>query len=132
MQIVTVTLAGKEYPLHPLPIRKARAVRERISGPVEKAIQAIRGIPQVELNDMQAISELLDAAKLILADSLDLCLEIMFEFSPELAADRERIETEAFDDEALTAFVEVVKMLYPFGGLVKSLTGLASRATSTN
>ena len=131
MQIVTVTLAGKEYQIQPLPIRKARAVRSRISGPVEKAIQAIRGIPQVELNDMQAISELLDAAKLILADSLDLCLEIMFEFSPELAADRERIESEAFDDEALTAFVEVVKLLYPFGGLLKQLNGLANLATGT-
>lgn len=132
MQTTTVTLAGQEYTIKPLPIRKAREVRAKITGPVEKAIQAIRGIPQVELNDMQAISELLDAAKLILADSLDLCLDILFEFSPEMAADRERIETLAYDEEALTAFVEVVKMLYPFGGLVKSLTGLANRATSTN
>ena len=130
MQSITVVLAEQAYILKPLPIRQARAIRAKISEPMGKAIAAIRNTPGAGLNDFQAIGELLETARMVLADSIDLCLEILFEFSPELAADRERIETLAYDDEALLAFVEVAKMLYPFGGLVKQLTGLAKAATS--
>jgi hypothetical protein len=123
MKSTMVTLAGKQYELQPLPIRKAREIRTRFAEPLAGIIDALKAAPKVELNDLQGIGSLLDAAKIVLVGSIDLALEILFEYSPEIAADRPRIEDEAFDDEAITAFVEVVKQLYPFGGLINSLPG---------
>jgi hypothetical protein len=128
--MTTVKLAGKEYVLKPLPIRRAREVRQRLTGPVMQAIQAIRSSSTISLTDAEGIGSVMDALRLVLLDSIDLCLEILFEYSSELAMDRERIETEAIDEEALTAFLEVIKLLFPFGILVKSLSGLAGLATS--
>jgi hypothetical protein len=132
MQTIKVKLAGKEYELKPLPIRRAREVRQRFSVPVGQVIAALKSAPTTNLSDVNALGELLDAVKLVLMESMDLCLEALFDFSPALAADRERIENEGFDDEALNAFMEVVKMLYPFGGVLQSMNGLVQSATSMN
>jgi len=123
-------MAGREYELKPLPIRRAREVRQRFANPVGKVIGALKSAPKTDLSDVNAMGELLDAVKLALVDSIDTCLELVFDFSEEMRADRERIETEAYDEEALAALVEVLKLLYPFGGLLKRLTGLAALATS--
>jgi hypothetical protein len=124
-----VTLAGKDYELKPLPIRKAREVRAQFSAPLAKVIEALKTAPKIELSDMQGIGSLLDAARVVMVDSMDICLETLYAYSPEIAADKERIENEAYDEEALLAFVEVVKLLYPFGSLMSSLNGLGPPAT---
>ena len=131
MQTTIVTLAGKEYQLRPLSIRRSREVRNKMIGPLGAAVRTIREIPGTNLSDFAAISGLLESIQYILADSLDLCLGVIYDFSPEIAQDREAIEDKACDEEALMVFLEVVKMLYPFGNLIKSLNGLTQRETST-
>lgn len=118
-----VTLAGREYTLRALPMRQAKAFREQFSGPVNQLISALEGAPRLEVGDMQAIGALLGVVKDVLLSSIDIALDMLFAYSPEMAADRERIESEAYDDEALVAVVEVVKLLYPFGSLKNILPG---------
>jgi len=137
MQNVIVKLAGREYEIKPLPIRPAREIRQRLTEPLIQVIEMLRNAPaKTDLSDAQGIGELLGSVKTILVGSIDLCLDLLFSYSPELKADQEYIENNAYDDEALKAVLEVLKLLYPFGGLVKKLaglvSGLAALGTSTN
>lgn len=127
-----VMLGGREYVLKPLPLRPARALREKIAaqiGGFGQQLQALDGLEVTKLDDIGGLIERLGGT---LAGSVDLAAEWLFEFSPEIAADRERIMNEAFDEEVLKAFTEALKMLYPFGGMLNSLSGLAGQASLTN
>ena len=49
---------------------------------------------------------------------MDILLDLLCEFVPAIAADRARIEAEAFDDEVVKAFVAVLGLVYPFGDML--------------
>jgi hypothetical protein len=60
---------------------------------------------------------------------------MLFDYSPVLAADRARIEAEVYESELIAAFVEVLKLAYPFGELLSLANGFTptvSRSTSTS
>ena len=127
-----VTLGKVEYELKPLPLRPARALREKIAaqiGGFGAQLKCLDGLEVTKLDDIGGLIEQLGGT---LAGSVDMAAEWLFEFSPELAADRERIMDEAFDEEVLKAFGEALKLLYPFGGMLNSLSGLAGQASLTN
>jgi len=68
-----------------------------------------------------------------LIGSVDLLADMLFSYSPELAAQREVIEEVATDEEMLAALLEVIKAAYPFGSLLKAIpTGPRKPPTSTN
>lgn len=122
MQAITVKLAGQEYTVNPLPRREAKAFRKRISeqiGDISKALKSADGAAGLEVSDLNSIAELVDQIGGLLVGSVDIIAEMLFDFSPALAADRERIEAEGFDDEIFSAFVEVLKLLYPFGEIAR-------------
>jgi len=128
MQTITVKLAGKDYQVQPLKVRQAKAFRQKIgaqlSGLTDLIAGALRPSAGVTVaGDLTEIAELIGtlgqtlSARLI--GSTDLIADLLFEYSPELAADRERIEAEAYDEELLSVFLEVLKLLYPFGNLAQ-------------
>jgi|GEM_PF-2402051 len=129
MNEVTVTLGNKDYTIKQLPIRANREWRARFNEPVNKLLSAFQDVGKVSNTEfeggrdlMQKIGGLLlarasDVAGVLL-ESMELVLDGLFSYSPELQADRERIETTATDDEAMKAFVEVLKIAYPFGRLM--------------
>lgn len=123
MQTKTVILAGKEYTLEALPIRQAREFRKKFAAPLEGLISALQKTPTQDLTDLEAVGALLGIVKNVLIGSIDMALEILFAYSSEIATDREHIEAEAYDEEALGAFLEVIKLLYPFGRLASILPG---------
>jgi hypothetical protein len=47
---------------------------------------------------------------------------LLYEYSPALCADKERIEAESYDSEIVQAFMEVLKLAFPFGSAVGKLT----------
>lgn len=68
-----------------------------------------------------------------LANSIDDVLELLFDYSPELKADREWLAENAFDSEAIAAFIEVLKLNFPIMALLSLLRpGSAARSTLTN
>jgi len=129
MKEIIVTLGKKEYILKPRPIRQAREVRKMIESPFGQAIGALTAVPDQDLSDVQGLGKLALSLKDALLGSMDILLEVLAAFCPEVAADRARIEEEAFDEEVAAAFVEVVKLLYPFGSLVNSVNGFKRQAT---
>jgi hypothetical protein len=129
MNDIRVKLGGKEYELKPKPIRKAREVRQMIEKPFGTAINALLDAPKKELNDLEGLGSLAISLKDTLLGSMDILLNIVCAYSEEIARDRKQIEEEAFDEEVVKAFVEVIKLLYPFGSLAESVNGFKKPAT---
>jgi len=127
-----VTLGGVEYELRPLTMRPAAAFRAQIGERMGTLVDGLGKLERTELDQFDQMAGLVRLVGQAALGSVDQIAEWLFEYSPELASDRERIEAEAYDDEIIAAFVEVLKQLFPFGSLAKSLTGLAGQAISTN
>jgi len=125
-----VMLGGVEYELKPIPLRPARELREKIAGQVEGFARSISTLEGVEINKMEEVGELISSLGMTAANSMDMIADWLFEFSAELRADKNRIEETATDEEVLKAFWEALKMLYPFGSMMGSLSGLAGKAIS--
>lgn len=135
MKTVQVTLGGKEYNIRALKMRQSKEWRDKVKEPFGSLVDALQAAPNIELTSMADLSTLVDVVKDLVLGSFDLVLDLLFQYSPELAADRERIETEGYDEEAVEAFVEVLKLAFPFGGFRKvfsTLPGPANQATSMN
>jgi hypothetical protein len=124
-----VTLGGKEYVVRPLPIRKAREWRAEMAGQFGVLADVLANADSIELTSPADIGRLVTVARDVLLATPDKLFDLLCSFVPEIAADRERIEAEAFDEEAITAFVEVLRLAFPFGAL-KSLIGRAAPTTS--
>jgi hypothetical protein len=130
MNEITVTLGGKSYIIKQLPIRANREWRAKFNEPVNKLLSAFQEVGKLSSAEFKSGKELMqrigglllarasDVAG-VLIESMDLVLDGLFAYSPELQADRDRIENTATDDEAMKAFVEVLKVAYPFGRLMQ-------------
>lgn len=145
MNEVTVTLGGKSYLVKQLAIRANREWRKRFDEPVDKllsAFQEVGKVSQREFADGKEMAKTIGTLLVarageivgVLLDSMDLVLDGLFAYAPALEADREYIETTATDDEAMKAFVEVLKLAYPFGVLLNlaGQIGRSADATSPN
>ena len=133
MKTFTVELGGETYSVETLPIRPARKLRKEIGVSLDKPLEAMRSMQGVELTDTEALADIVVSMKGILFDSLDLALDIVYKYCPTVKADKKRIEDNATDEEAVVAFMEVVKRLFPFGSLKplfsKAMTGLNSQTS---
>lgn len=117
----TVTLAGKDYEIQALPIKQSKAWRDRLAGPFAELSTMLEGAGEIQLTSGKDLGALVQTVSGTLIGSIDTLLNLLFDYSPALRADRERIENEAYDDEALHAFSEVLKLAYPFGELMSLL-----------
>jgi hypothetical protein len=115
---VTVTLAGQSYEIGPLPRKASKAWRDSLGKPITDLVGILSKADTLELNNVADLTKLILLAKEYLIDSPDLIFGALCGYSPAIAADRERIEEEAFDYEIMDALVEVLKLAYPFGRLV--------------
>jgi hypothetical protein len=145
MNETTVTLGTKNYTIKQLSIRANRKWRNRFNEPVDKLLSAFQEVGQVSTTEFEDGKELVQkigglllarATEVagVLLQSMDLVLDGLFAYSPELEADRDTIEENATDDEAMKAFVEVLKLAYPFGRLLNlaGQIGQTDKETSQN
>ncbi len=139
MQPITVRLANREYKVKPLPVRPSRAFRQRIGEQISGLTDLVAEVltptgEAASVSDLSSLTEMIgglgQAISQKVIGSTDLIADLLFEYSPELNTDRERIELEAYDEEIIAAFVEVLKLLYPFGSLTTILrNGREARQT---
>jgi hypothetical protein len=145
MSEVTITLGQKTYQIKQLPIRANREWRKRFDEPVNKLLAAFQDIGKVSSTEFKDGKELVQRIGVlllsrasevagVLLDSMDIVLDGLFAYAPALDADRDHIETTATDDEAMRAFVEVLKLAYPFGRLMNlaGQLGQTGKETSLN
>jgi hypothetical protein len=132
MQPIKVNLAEREYEIRPLPMRPARAFREKIGAQIGGLANVLKDLDAIEVTNLSSIGDLVNQLGGTLAGSMDLIADLLFDYSPELQADRKRIEAQAYDDEIVKAFLEVLKLLYPFGALASSLNGRVGQRITTS
>lgn len=129
----TVVLGGEEFTIYAAPMRLARRWRATFNEPLQTIIGVMQNAGDIELNNMQDAAGLLQQVGGLLLNSVDLLVESLFAYSPELQEQKEWILDNATDDEALTAVWGVVKLAYPFGGLIGNLqNGQRMIGTSRN
>lgn len=136
MKSETVTIGEKPYTIREAK-RKANAKwRQRFQAEFVEIAALIEGLPKTDLT-ADAIGGLLNQIVAKVGGSVDILAELVFAYSPELAADRETIEEEAYDSEIMAAFTAVLKLAYPFGSVIETLSSLAElgrkgKSTSPN
>lgn len=127
-----VTLGGQEYEISQLPMRQNKEWRQEITEPINQIVALVQNYKELEINSAADIAGMIAIVKDVLFGSMDMLLDAMFAYSAALRNDRERIEAEAYDDEAITALISVADLAYPFGRLVSAWGGLSVTPTSTN
>lgn len=121
MRTVTVTLGGQQYTIAELQSRPNSEWRKRLDKEFGEVAKLLSTGSKLELST-DAIAGLLDFVRSTLLGSIDTITELLFAYAPALAADKPRILGESYDSEITDAFIEVLKLAYPFGPLI---TGLA-------
>lgn len=131
---VEVTLGGRKYTVVAPPIRQSKAWREKLAIPFASLTIALETAATAELDvrHLASISDLVKRFSGVLIGSIDTMLDLLFEYSPALASDREWIEENAYDDEALEAFTAILSLAYPLGTLGQILSGPTVSRTSSN
>ena len=128
---ITIELGGREYELKTPSIKRSREWRQAFRGSLEPVILRAQGVVQQLAGDVELISddnqlntELLNDAlgTLLLADDVfDQMVDMVFMFSPVLAAEREVIEEEGTTEEAMAAFWQMLQAVYPFGSVIAKM-----------
>ena len=124
-QFPQATLGGQKYDIRPLPIARSREWRAKVKAPLELIVTTVANLPELNLNDLEigAIVGLVQHIFATVTDAPDLMLGWLYDYAPNIAEDKDRIEAEAFDAEVAEAFALIVKQVYPLGRLVSALGG---------
>jgi len=124
-QFPQVTLGGQKYDIRPLPILQARTWRQAVKEPLQLIISTVANLPELSLQDLEltSIVGLIQHLFSTVADAPDLVLNWLYAYAPNIAEDKERIESAAFDTEVAEAFAVVVKQVYPLARLASALGG---------
>lgn len=127
-----VTLGGQEYRVSQLNMKDNRLWRDTLAQPITDLLALLEGNRELEIGSVGDLAQVIGIGKQLLLGSMDILLDALFAYSPELRADRDRIEAEAYDDEAIAALAEVVRLAYPLGVAISAFRGLPVTPTSTN
>lgn len=126
-----VTLGGRQFEIQRPNIKRSREWREQFGEPVRTIASILQHAEEIELNSVGDVAGLLQQVGPLLLGSVDILIEAVFAYSEVLEAEREWIEENADDEEALAALWEIVKLAYPFGSILDVVTrGQAMVSTS--
>ncbi|MCB8988081.1 MAG: hypothetical protein H6661_10080 [Ardenticatenaceae bacterium] len=125
MKTADVVIGEKTYTIREAK-RKANAKwRQRFQAEFTDVAALIEGLPKTDLT-AEALGGLLHQIVAKVGGSVDTLAVLVFDYSPELAADQQTIEEEAYDSEIMAAFTAVLKLAYPFGAVLEALSGLVA------
>lgn len=115
--VAIIYLGERRYEVVPLTLGKSQAWRKEFNVPVGELVAAIQQLPEVELTDLAALGQLVSTLQGTLLGSMEMVFDLLCKYSPEVAADKKYILENATDDQVMLAFVEVLKLAFPFGRL---------------
>jgi hypothetical protein len=121
MKTAKITIAGNEYTIKELSIRKSVEWRKRVATEWSELANALTTAGGTSLNDLSTIATAVQGVASKIFGSIEVVADLLFAYSPELAADRDRIEAEGFESEIIDAFVEVLALAFPFSGKLRNL-----------
>lgn len=126
MRKETIVLAGREFVVAELPAQKNGQWRSRLQLELAPVADALDKAPAMAQNmGSTPVSSLLDLVKGVgstLLSSADTVREMVYQYAPNVAKERDVLEAEAYDSEFLDAFGKVLGLAYPFGSYVQMLS----------
>ena len=142
MKTIQVSLAGREYTITPLPIKKNREWRKQFDTPIQDAASLLTEVGSYadqEFEDAgkmvgsigKAVSGKLPAVINHLVKSADTITEAVFDYSPEMKKDRKHIEAEGYDTEIVSCFLAILGLAFPFGQAIQGLLKLGREEPQT-
>jgi hypothetical protein len=116
MKSETVMLGEREFVLKELPLRKARAFRETLKTHFGAFIAVFEGAPQTDITNTRSVAGLMRGLSDTLLNSVDLAADLLYEYSPDIATQRDYIEDHATSSEVVDAFLALMSLAFPFFG----------------
>lgn len=104
---------------------------------LDEAVASVLGVVEGGIENIKA-EQVIPIARILpiivngLSNSIDDVLDLLFDYSPELREDKEWLLENAYDSEAIEAFIVVVKLNFPIGALWNLIRGSRVQVTSTN
>lgn len=130
----TISLGGREFTLTELPRLKNAEWRAQLESKLEPLIEVISGLDKLEINAPEDVAKLVNSLRQVVIKSPDLLCALIIAYSPELQANEDWINENAYESELLSAIGEVITLAYPLGkvgAMARQLNGLAQKATPT-
>jgi hypothetical protein len=132
MKTIEITLAERDYTIQELPSRKNAKWRESLRAEFGVLFDTLSRAPQMQIDDTEQITTLVKIILDKVGGSVDLLRERLFDYAPQLKKDQEYLEENGYDSEFVDAFIKVLKLAYPFGGLVNLAQTAARKAGSSS
>ena len=127
MRVTTVILDEKEYTIKELRHRQNKEWREKLEGYIEELAAAVEAGVESDITELTSIVQLVRAVVKYVIQSTDLMCELVILYAPNLS---EAVEG-SYDSEIADAFVEVLKLAYPFSKVIGTLRQLTSELPQT-
>lgn len=134
MQQRTIELNGREFVLQELPLKANAAWRREFEAKLEPLLGILTGLDKIEIDNAKDLGKIITALRDVVLRSPEMLVELLFQYSPALAGERDWIEGNVYESELLTAVTEVLQLAYPFGQVFKlaqNLSGVAQKRTTT-
>ena len=142
MKTIQVSVAGRDYTVTPLPIKKNREWRQQFDAPIKDAanlLAEVGGYADQEFADAsnmigsigKAVSGKLPKVIDHLLGSADMITEAVFDYSPALKKDRKYIEANGYDTELVSCFLSILGLAFPFGQAIQGLLKLGREEPQT-
>jgi len=130
---ITVALGDREFKVEALSIRESKGWRHKFSERLQPLLDILPTLPDVDITKPEELVKLTPVVQGLLTDYLDEAIEVLFEYSPALNEEREWIEDNATEKEAIAALMGVLKLANPFplAGLSGVVTGPPTGPTSS-
>jgi len=131
LKTIDVELGDTTYTITQLPAIKSRPWRERLMTEVKPIFEQISTANEVTINNAADLLVLMPLAETLIVEAADTIIDMVFEYAPELEADREAIMNTASEQQLVGAFYKMVELIDPFG-VVRTLkrSGLRSIPTT--
>lgn len=132
MKTETIQLGDREYQLSELPLRKAKAYRERLREPFGNLVDLFERTPKTEIDNARQVSQLIRSMSDTLLNSVDTVADLLLEYSEVLGNDRDYILDNAYGSQVVDAFIAVLGLVFPFFGtergskLTKAMAAIGS------
>lgn len=133
---IEVNLGGRVYPLSPRVGRKyTRVMRHKLAellGDVDQLVELMQAAMAKETTELSGgrLEAMASIVKRMTGPQIDEALDLVYEYAPNIAADREYLEENATDAEFMGALWAIIRLSY--GPFVSALgLGAAARNGAT-
>ena len=128
-----ITMGGVEYAIKPQPIRAAMVASQKLAdllSDLDDLFGVLVAAASSGETDWQTLplDDAFDSVVSLLSTGFPKIVEILCDYVPEIANDRDRIEETAMPEELIPALIAVIKLIY--GPFVKNLPVDVAKTTN--